>query len=85
MIGGVGLKNIIKLFFCKKLEMRDWNNYSRTTTNHGIAANGLLAPKGVNGSGAMDEYKSILITAKSVAYGTSTNECNTQYTLGFCW
>jgi len=69
--------------FCKKLEMRDWNNFSRTTTNHGVAANGLLAPKGVNGSGGMDGYESILITAKSVAYGTSTNECNTQFTLGF--
>ena len=69
--------------FCKKLEMRDWNNFSRTTTNHGVAANGLLAPKGVNASSGMDGYESLIITAKSVAYGTSTNECNTQYTLGF--
>jgi hypothetical protein len=72
-----------KTIFCKKLEMRDWNNFSRTTTNHGVAANGLLAPKGVNASGGMDGYESILITARSAAYGTSTNECNTQYTLGF--
>ena len=69
--------------FCKKLEMRDWNNFSRTTTNHGVGANGLLAPLGVNASGAMTGYESLLITAKSAAYGTSTNECNTQYTLGF--
>ena len=69
--------------FCKKLEMRDWNNFSRTTTNHGVAANGLLAPKGVNASSGMDGYESLIITTKSVAYGTSTNECNTQYTLGF--
>tara|TARA_Y100001937_G_scaffold38384_1_gene54583 strand:- start:4646 stop:6550 length:1905 start_codon:yes stop_codon:yes gene_type:complete len=69
--------------FCKKLEMRDWNNFSRTTTNHGVAANGLLAPKRVNASGGMDGYKSLIITAKSAAYGTSTNECNTQFTLGF--
>ena len=69
--------------FCKKVEMRDWNNYSRTTTNHGDGANGLLVPKGLNASGGMSGYQSILITARSEAYGTSTNECNTQYTLGF--
>ena len=69
--------------FCKKVEMRDWNNFSRTTSNHGVGANGLLAPKGVNGSGGMADYDSILITARSQAYGTSTNECNTQFTLGF--
>ena len=69
--------------FCKKVEMRDWNNFSRTTTNHGVGAIGLLAPKGVNASGGMADYDSILITARSAAYGTSTNECNTQFTLGF--
>lgn len=69
--------------FCKELEMRDWNNHSRTTTNHGVAANGLLAPKGVNASGAMSDYESIIITARSAAYGDSTNECNTQFSLGF--
>ena len=69
--------------FCKKLEMRDWNNFSRTTTTHGAGANGLLAPKGVNASGGMDDYDSIIITARSAAYGNSTNECNTQFTLGF--
>ena len=69
--------------FCKKVEMRDWNNFSRTVSNHGVGANGLLAPKGVNASGGMADYDSILITARSAAYGTSTNECNTQFTLGF--
>ena len=69
--------------FCKKLEMRDWNNFSRTTTSHGAGANGLLAPKTVNASGGMDDYDSIIITARSGAYGNSTNECNTQFTLGF--
>ena len=69
--------------FCKKLEMRDWNNHSRTISNHGVGAKGLLAPKGVNASGGMEDYESIIITARSNAYGTSTNECNTQYTLGF--
>ncbi len=69
--------------FCKKLEMRDWNNFSRTTTSHGAGANGLLAPKVVNASGGMDGYDSILITARSSAYGNSTDECNTQFTLGF--
>ena len=72
-----------QVIFCNKLERRDWNNFSRTTSNHGVGANGLLAPKGVNGSGGMTDYKSILITARSAAYGTSTNECNTQFTLGY--
>ena len=44
---------------------------------------GLLAPKVLNASGGMDDYDSILITARSVAFGNSTNECNTQFTLGF--
>lgn len=70
--------------FCKELEMRDWNNHSRTTTNHGVAANGLLAPKGIsNASGALESYESIIITARSSAYGNSTDECNTQFSLGF--
>jgi len=72
-----------QVIFCNKLERRDWNNFSRTTSNHGVGANGLLAPKGVNASGGMADYDSILITARSQAYGTSTNECNTQFTLGF--
>lgn len=69
--------------FCNKLERRDWNNFSRTTTNHGLGGIGLLAPKVLNASGGMDDYDSILITARSVAFGNSTNECNTQFTLGF--
>jgi hypothetical protein len=69
--------------FCKELEMRNWNNHSRSVSNHGVGGNGLLAPKGVNGSGAMSDYESIIITARSGAYGNSTNECNTQFSLGF--
>ncbi len=69
--------------FCNKLERRDWNNFSRTTSSHGVGAIGLLAPKGVNASGGMADYDSIIITARSAAYGNSTDECNTQFTLGF--
>jgi len=69
--------------FCKKIEMRDWNNFSQTTTNHGVGATGLLAPKLLNGGGGMDGYSSILITARSADYGNSTNECSTQFTLGY--
>jgi hypothetical protein len=69
--------------FCKKLEMRAWNNQASTVSQHGAGANGLLAPKGLNASGGMDGYDSIIITARSGAYGNSTDECNTQFTLGF--
>ena len=69
--------------FCKALEMRAWNNQASTVKEHGAGANGLLAPKGLNVSSGMDNYDSILITARSGAYGNSTNECNTQFTLGF--
>tara|TARA_Y100000592_G_scaffold101064_1_gene185100 strand:- start:7868 stop:9766 length:1899 start_codon:yes stop_codon:yes gene_type:complete len=70
--------------FCRELETRDWNNFSRTTSNHGVAANGLLAPKGVNASGGMADYDSLIITARSNAYGEENTElCNTQATLGF--
>ena len=70
--------------FCRELESRDWNNFSRTTTNHGVGANGLLAPKGVNASGGMVDYDSLIITARSNAYGeVNTELCNTQATLGF--
>ena len=73
-----------QVVFCKDLEMRDWNNFSRTTTNHGVAAIGLLAPKGVNGSGGMADYDHLLITARSAAYGDiMTERANTQSTLGF--
>jgi len=76
-------QNYGETIFCKKLEMRDWNNFSKTVSPHGAGANGLLAPKGVNASGGMADYDSIIITARSIAYGNSTNECNTQFTLGF--
>ena len=69
--------------FCNKLERRNWNSFSSKVKDHGVGANGLLAPKGLNASGGMDDYDSILITARSDVYGTSTNECNTQFTLGF--
>lgn len=71
--------------FCRELELRNWNNFSRTTTNHGAGGgNGLLAPKGVNASGGMADYDSLIITARSNAYGRDeTALCNTQATLGF--
>lgn len=37
----------------------------------------------MNASGGMEDYDSIIITARSSAYGNSTDECNTQFTLGF--
>ena len=71
--------------FCRELELRDWNNFSRTTTNHGVAAIGLLAPKGISGtSNVLTDYSSIIITARSDGYGrVNTELCNTQSTLGF--
>jgi hypothetical protein len=61
--------------FCKELEMRPFNNYSN---------NFILTPKGVNASGGMEDYDSLIITARSREYGEeSTQLCNTQYTLGF--
>tara|TARA_R100001440_G_scaffold31594_3_gene50168 strand:+ start:1 stop:1914 length:1914 start_codon:yes stop_codon:yes gene_type:complete len=70
--------------FCNELELRDWNNFSRTTTNHGEGANGLLAPLNVNASGGMSSYDTYIITARSDAYGRGNTElCNTQATLGF--
>lgn len=69
--------------FCRELEKRDWNNYSRTTTDHGIGANGLLAPQVLNKDSGMDGYDNLIITARSEAYGNSTDQTNTQDTLGF--
>lgn len=67
--------------WCKELEMRDWNNYNRTTS--GSLGNGLLAPKGVVGNG-MNEYVNTLITVRSNVYGEDiTANCNTANTLGF--
>lgn len=70
--------------FGLSLETRDWNNFSRTVSNHGAGGNGLLPPQGVNGSGGMSGYDSLIITARSNAYGSQiTSLCNTQSTLGF--
>tara|TARA_R110002049_G_scaffold57126_1_gene157001 strand:- start:4849 stop:6777 length:1929 start_codon:yes stop_codon:yes gene_type:complete len=66
--------------FCKSLEQRDWNNYNRTVS--GINGNGLLIPKLLTGKG-MTDYVNSIITSKSIEYGNSTDECNTQSTLGF--
>ena len=68
--------------WCKELEMRDWNNYNRTTS--GTLGNGLLTPKGVNAGGGMDDYENTLITVRSDVYGDEiTANCNTANTLGF--
>lgn len=68
--------------WCLELEMRDWNNYSRTVS--GTLGNGLLTPKGINAGGGMDGYENTLITAVSDVYGNDiTANCNTANTLGF--
>lgn len=72
-----------QLNFCRSLERRDWNNYSRTTTNHGDGASGLLPPKNVNADGGMADYDNLIITTRSEEYGPSTNVTNTQFTLGY--
>ena len=59
--------------FCLELEKRPWNDASSTT---------LLAPKAIDAKG-MNDYESIIITAKSVEYGNSTNECGSTRILGF--
>mgnify|MGYP003630453678 FL=1 len=59
--------------FCLELEKRPWNDASSTT---------LLAPKAIDAKG-MNDYESIIITAKSVEYGDSTNECTSTRILGF--
>ena len=59
--------------FCLELEKRPWNDASSTI---------LLAPKAIDAKG-MNDYESIIITAKSVEYGDSTNECTTTRILGF--
>ena len=69
--------------FCRELELRGWNNYSSTVSNHGVGANGLLQPANVNGSGGV-ESDLYIITARSDQYGRGSTElCNTQATLGF--
>ena len=71
--------------FCRELESRDWNNHSSKVSPHGEGANGLLAPKGISGtSNVLTDYSSIIITARSDAYGrVNTELTNTQSTLGF--
>ncbi len=66
-----------ELTLCQELEQRDWNNYSRT-----LAAT-IITPQKVNASGGMDGYELTIITAKSEAYGNSTNECASSNVLGF--
>jgi len=59
---------------CRELETkRPWNDASSAT---------ILTPKKIDGDG-MDNYSSVFITAKSVAYGDSTNECGSSRILGF--
>ena len=68
--------------YCQEVEMRDWNNFSRTVS--GTLGNGLLAPKLLNASGGMADYDNILITAQSEEYGeVITANANTSRTLGF--
>jgi hypothetical protein len=58
---------------CLALEKRPWNDHNSTT---------VLAPQGIDSKG-MDNYSSVFITAKSEAYGDSTNECSSSRLLGF--
>ena len=58
---------------CLELEKRPWNDASSLT---------LLAPKVID-TKSMNDYESIIITAKSVEYGDSTNECASTRLLGF--
>ena len=61
---------------CRELEKRAWNDASSAT---------ILTPKKIPAmvAGQMDGYSSVFITAKSVAYGDSTNECGSSRILGF--
>ena len=61
---------------CRELEKRPWNDASSAT---------ILTPKKIPAmvAGQMDGYSSVFITAKSVAYGDSTNECGSSRILGF--
>jgi hypothetical protein len=57
------------------VESRLWNSRSSTI---------LLAPKGVNASGGMKDYRNTIITAKSLEYGEDvTNQANSQMAFGF--
>jgi hypothetical protein len=59
--------------FCRELEQRPFNDASDATQ---------LPAKGIDSKG-MDDYSSVFITAKSVAYGDSTNECSSSLILGY--
>jgi hypothetical protein len=59
--------------FCLELEKRSWNDGSNATQ---------LTPQGIDSKG-MDNYSSVFITAKSIAYGSSTDECASSRILGF--
>ena len=59
--------------FCLELEKRPFNDASDPTQ---------LPPQGIDSKG-MDNYSSVFITAKSVVYGDSTNECASSRILGF--
>ena len=59
---------------CRELEKRPWNDASSAT---------ILTPNKVTADDAMTDYSSVFITAKSVAYGDSTNECGSSRILGF--
>ncbi len=58
---------------CLALEKRPWNDANFVT---------VLAPQGIDSKG-MDNYSSVFITVKSVAYRDSTNECSSSRLLGF--
>tara|TARA_R100001509_G_scaffold7532_1_gene4342 strand:- start:1057 stop:2949 length:1893 start_codon:yes stop_codon:yes gene_type:complete len=59
--------------FCRELEQRPFNDASNATQ---------LPAKGIDAKG-MKDYSSVFITAKSVAYGNSTNECSSSLILGY--
>ncbi len=58
---------------CLALEKRPWNDANFVQD---------LVPQGIDSKG-MDNYSSVFITVKSVAYGDSTNECSSSRLLGF--
>ena len=63
--------------YCKTLEQRRWNDFSVANE---------LAPAKVNASGGMEDYDSIIITAKDKEYEADVGhfeQLNTQFILGF--
>ena len=58
------------------VESRPWNNRQITGT--------ILAPKNINASGGMDDYRNTIITSKSLEYNEFiTERCNSQMAFGF--